>query len=102
LYQFLDRLAPYALDHPTASQNASASTANTSVKSEDAVMESAAAEDFKPTFYTAYSTAADIVYAPELALQEGLSMVKTLREEIKKVKLGSKLRQDVWSRELER
>jgi hypothetical protein len=72
------------LDYSTASQNAES------------------AEDYKPTLYTAYSTVADIVYAPELALQEGLRMVKTLREEIKTLKLGSKLRQDVWSRELER
>ena len=29
-------------------------------------------------------------------------MVKTIREEIKKLKLGSKMREDVWMRELQR
>jgi hypothetical protein len=52
--------------------------------------------------YTQYSNAADIAYVPEGALKEGLKMVKTIREEIKKLKLGSKMREDVWMRELQR
>lgn len=51
--------------------------------------------------YQVYDSAADITYTPEASLKEGLGMVKTLREGIKKLQLGSKLRQDVWLRELD-
>jgi hypothetical protein len=49
-----------------------------------------------------YDTANDIVYTPEGALQEGLGMVKTLKAGIDKLELGSKLRKDVWLREIDR
>lgn len=52
--------------------------------------------------YTSYKCAADIQYLPENALKEGLGMVKTLKGNIKKLELGSKLRQDVWLRDIER
>jgi hypothetical protein len=58
--------------------------------------------ELKPTLYTVYSSASDIPYAPEGALKEGLLMVETIKTNIKKLQLGSKLRQDVWMRELER
>jgi hypothetical protein len=47
-----------------------------------------------------YDSANDIVYTPEGALQEGLGMVKTLKVGIDKLELGSKLRKDVWLREI--
>ncbi|KAH7922469.1 hypothetical protein BV22DRAFT_1106623 [Leucogyrophana mollusca] len=55
----------------------------------------------KPTLYTIYESAADIHYTPEAALEEGLKMVKTLKGSVKKIELGSKLRKDVWLREIE-
>ncbi|KAJ8590321.1 hypothetical protein M405DRAFT_897528 [Rhizopogon salebrosus TDB-379] len=48
-----------------------------------------------------YDTANDIAYTPEGALQEGLGMVKTLKAGIDKLELGSKLRKDVWLREID-
>jgi hypothetical protein len=52
--------------------------------------------------YTVYTSAAEIPYVPENALKEGLCMVDTIKNSLKTLKLGSKLRQDVWSREIER
>ena len=86
----------------SGSQHASTSRANASTvqpKCEDVIMRNAL--NTKPTLYTVYSTAADIAYTPELALKEGLNMVKTIKEDIKKLKLGQ-LRNDVWLRELQR
>lgn len=60
-----------------------------------------APETPKQALYTVYSCAAEITYVPENALKEGLSMVDTIKNSLKTLKLGSKLRQDVWSREIE-
>jgi hypothetical protein len=54
------------------------------------------------TLYRVYSAADDIPYAPESALKEGLGMVNTIKNSLQKLKLGSKLREEVWSREMER
>ena len=54
------------------------------------------------SFYTAYKAVEDINYAPEGALKEGLGMVKALKASIKKVDLGSKLRQEVWQDEIKK
>jgi hypothetical protein len=59
-------------------------------------------EESKPRLYAIYNSAVDVPYQPEDALKEGLGMVKTLKANIKKLELGSKLRQDVWLREIER
>lgn len=56
----------------------------------------------EPKHYAVHNSAEDIVYAPEDALKEGLGMVQTLKANIKKLELGSKLRKDVWLREIER
>jgi hypothetical protein len=61
-----------------------------------------APETSKQVLYTVYDSAAEIPYAPENALREGLGMVDTIKNSLKTLKLGSKLRQDVWSREIER
>lgn len=58
------------------------------------------AEPQRP-LYRVYNSADDINYLPEDALNEGLSMVKTIKANIKKLELGSKLRKDVWLREIE-
>ncbi|KAK0206486.1 Dynamin family-domain-containing protein [Desarmillaria ectypa] len=51
--------------------------------------------------YSVYNSASDIPYSPEGALQEGLGMVRSIQQKLEKLQLGSKLRQDVWYRELE-
>ncbi|KAG2135905.1 uncharacterized protein EDB93DRAFT_1303704 [Suillus bovinus] len=51
--------------------------------------------------YELYDSADHIAYTPEAALQAGLGMVKTLRAGINKLELGSKLRKDVWLREID-
>ncbi|KAK7470729.1 hypothetical protein VKT23_002151 [Stygiomarasmius scandens] len=50
--------------------------------------------------YTEYTTPGDIPYEPELALKEGLGMVKTIKKCIQNLQFGSKMRQSVWSRDL--
>ncbi len=52
--------------------------------------------------YSVYNSASDVPYSPEGALQEGLGMVKSIEQGLGKLQLGSKLRQDVWHRELEK
>ncbi|GJE84682.1 nuclear GTPase SLIP-GC [Phanerochaete sordida] len=52
-------------------------------------------------FFKKHDSVDDIQYAPEDALKEGLGMVKTLQANIKKLEFGSKLRKDVWMREIE-
>ena len=52
--------------------------------------------------YVTYDSADDISYVPEDALKEGVGMVKELKANIDRLELGSKLRKDVWLREIER
>ena len=54
------------------------------------------------SYYKVYERAEDIQYAPEEALKEGIGMVKALKANIKRVDLGSKMRQDVWQKEIEK
>ncbi|KAI0069058.1 hypothetical protein BV25DRAFT_1817993 [Artomyces pyxidatus] len=58
-------------------------------------------EDAKPLGFTLYASPVDIAYNPEDALKEGLSMVKGIKNTVKKLELGSKLRKEVWMREVE-
>ncbi|KZT24461.1 hypothetical protein NEOLEDRAFT_1134832 [Neolentinus lepideus HHB14362 ss-1] len=51
--------------------------------------------------YEVYSTSDEIPYMPETALSEGMKMVKAMKTSIKKIDLGSKLRKDVWLRDIE-
>ncbi|KAG2369878.1 hypothetical protein BDR07DRAFT_1526349 [Suillus spraguei] len=55
----------------------------------------------EPMLYQLYDSADNIAYTPEAALQAGLGMVKTLKAGINKLELGSKLRKDVWLREID-
>lgn len=50
--------------------------------------------------YTTYTSVQDIKYTPEKALSEGLGMVKAIKKCISKLDLGSKMRKDVWLREV--
>ncbi len=52
--------------------------------------------------FTVYQSEDDITYVPEDALKQGLGMVKSMKHNIKRLELGSKLRKDVWLREIER
>ncbi|VDC06880.1 unnamed protein product [Peniophora sp. CBMAI 1063] len=55
----------------------------------------AAAERFEK-----HASAAEIDYTPEKALQAGLSFTKVVDKSVKKLELGSKMRKDVWLREI--
>ena len=59
-------------------------------------------QEAKPSLYAVYNSATEIPYQPEAALKEGVGMVNALKASIKKLELGSKLRKDVWLREIER
>ncbi|TFY80874.1 hypothetical protein EWM64_g3143, partial [Hericium alpestre] len=57
--------------------------------------------DVKPFDFAIFNSPTDIDYTPENALKQGLSMVKSLKDNINKLELGSKLRKEVWLREIE-
>ncbi|KAJ3999535.1 Dynamin family-domain-containing protein [Lentinula boryana] len=50
--------------------------------------------------YTVYRSVDDVPYSSEAALREGMEMVHCLKVYMSKLTLGSKLRQDVWNRDL--
>jgi hypothetical protein len=110
--QFQDRGLPvpsYVANTVPSNSGARNATAGAVVpKSEDVTMGDGtndlpdAPKESKPRLYTIYNSANDVPYQPEDALKEGLGMVKTLKASIKKLELGSKLRQDVWLREIDR
>jgi len=79
-----------------------ASESHPVVKSEDVVTEDVQELLKEEVTYRVYSSAADISYNPEMALQEGLIMVEEISKKIKTLELGSKLRKDLWVREVER
>ncbi|KAG5641399.1 hypothetical protein DXG03_005335 [Asterophora parasitica] len=78
--------------------------ASKDAKKEDVSMEDATKAltvDPKLSLFTVYGSADEIQYVPEESLKEGLRMVKSIKSSLKHLQLGSKLRQDVWMRELE-
>ncbi|KDQ65115.1 hypothetical protein JAAARDRAFT_188367 [Jaapia argillacea MUCL 33604] len=105
---FIERGLPvpsYISTHARSAASGSQSTALVKQTS-DVVMQDLAesatvsSQPVQPLF-TVYETAEDIPYTPESALQQGLGMVKTIKTNIKKIELGSKLRKDVWLRDIE-
>ena len=54
----------------------------------------------KQTYFTVYNSSDDIEHTPEASFKEGLGMVKAIKEFLKKLELGSKLRREVWDREI--
>ncbi|KAI0320228.1 hypothetical protein OF83DRAFT_1215368 [Amylostereum chailletii] len=54
-----------------------------------------------PSVFSIYTSPVDIEYTPENALREGLRMVKRIKSDVKRLELGTKLRKDVWLREIE-
>lgn len=58
--------------------------------------------EVKKPLYTIYENSAQIVYRPEDSLKEGTAMVKTLKNSIREKLKLSKLREEVWLREVER
>ncbi|KAL9712639.1 hypothetical protein Ac2012v2_003876 [Leucoagaricus gongylophorus] len=47
-----------------------------------------------------HKSAEEIAYSPEAALEEGVKMIQTLKARMQNLKLGSKLREEVWAREI--
>lgn len=54
----------------------------------------------KQTYFTVYNSSDDIAHTPEGAFKEGLGMVKVIKEKLRTLELGSKLRREVWDREI--
>lgn len=50
--------------------------------------------------YTRYASVQDITYTPEIALQQGLAMVKAIQKEVLPLELGTRMRKEVWLREV--
>ncbi|KAG6872791.1 hypothetical protein C0995_006520 [Termitomyces sp. Mi166 len=97
---------PYAQSDAAGSlQTRTAPEGSVIAKDEDVSMEDATST-LTPampqrTFFTLYNSPQDINYSPEQALEEGLGMVSSIKSSLKHLQLGSKLRQEVWMRELE-
>ncbi|KAL5508154.1 hypothetical protein ACEPAH_5772 [Sanghuangporus vaninii] len=53
-----------------------------------------------PANYTIFNSPGDIAYSPEQFLKEGVNMVKAIKAYVKRLGRGSKLRRDVWLREI--
>ena len=70
-------------------------------KQEDAIMQDAI-EPPKPSYFKIYGSADEISFTPEDALKEGVGMVKAIKNSLKQLQLGSKLRHEVWQREIEK
>ncbi|KII94798.1 hypothetical protein PLICRDRAFT_86263 [Plicaturopsis crispa FD-325 SS-3] len=107
---FLERGLPvpeYVSKNAASSSSTAMGNGNVKPEPMDAQMQVDAQEEQEqqaekaPALYPVFESAADIQYAPEEALKVGLSMVKTIKSNIKKLELGSKLRKDVWLREIE-
>jgi len=49
-----------------------------------------------------HKSAEEIAYSPEAAIKEGIKMIQTLEVQMRNLKLGSKLREEVWAREISR
>ncbi|KAH9482911.1 Nuclear GTPase SLIP-GC [Psilocybe cubensis] len=52
------------------------------------------------SLFRAYQNASEITYSPENALKDGLGMVQTMKKALKHLEFGSKLREEVWKREI--
>jgi hypothetical protein len=57
-------------------------------------------QQLKPKFFTIHEDASEITYIPEDALKEGLGMIKSIKQSLTKLELSSKLRAEVWDREI--
>lgn len=53
-----------------------------------------------PPLFNEYTSANEINYSPENALKQGLKMIQTLKSRMKLMKLSSKMREEVWAREI--
>lgn len=53
-----------------------------------------------PPLFKEYKTVDEIEYTPENALSEGTKIIQTLKSRISLMNLGSKLRQEVWARDI--
>jgi hypothetical protein len=49
---------------------------------------------------TTYASAVDITYTPENSLAHGLEMLKNIKYHVNRLEVGSKLRKEVWLREI--
>jgi len=59
-------------------------------------------EDTRPDEFLIFSSPKEITYGPEDALKQGLSMIKGMKAKIRKLEFCSKLRKEVWLREIDR
>ncbi|KAI0049607.1 hypothetical protein FA95DRAFT_1556704 [Auriscalpium vulgare] len=57
--------------------------------------------DPRATSFTIFSSPDEIEYNPENALKEGVGMIKAIKNDVRRLELGSKLRKEVWLREIE-
>lgn len=96
-----ERVSHALYDHKS-SPVASNQSQGVLVKQDDSADVNMAPPTSEPALFATFESATEIDYSPEASLRQGLGMVNALKSTVKTLKLGSKLRVDVWDRELKR
>jgi len=86
--------------HSLAFQRPSMPKREESVVMDDSTRDVATLQQSKPKFFTIHEDASEITYIPEDALKQGLKMVKAIKQTLIKLELSSRLRAEVWDREV--
>jgi hypothetical protein len=87
------------LNHKASQRSSTSPTQDTGTPSDDSDVASNLSDVAK---YQRYTSAANIVYTPELALEEGRVMLGAVEANIRRLRLGSERRKDVWIEEVQR
>ncbi|KAG8926319.1 hypothetical protein FRC02_008968 [Tulasnella sp. 418] len=88
-----------------ARENSGTTTSNKSgIKSEpvDNVTGTSRSFPVPPAPYVKYNSHQEIIYTPEGALSAGSAMIKVVKEKVRHLEIGSKLRKDVWKKDLDK
>lgn len=71
-------------------------------QSSQSVVPSGQVKSYIAPLFEEHKSAEEIAYSPEAAVKEGIKMIQTLETRMRNLKLGSKLREEVWAREISR
>ena len=86
---------------PTAASGAD-DTNEEMKQSLQSVVPSGQVKSYIAPLFEEHKSAEEIAYSPEAAVKEGINMIQTLKVQMRNLKLGSKLREEVWAREISR
>lgn len=85
-------------------KNSNANTVNVSASGQGTIPFRRVEDDRVPKklVYSIYRNANDINYTPEGVLSEGHAMAKAMKQQLSKLHVGNKMRQEVWRKEVTR